>query len=151
MKLVLEKADLIKILAKTFDINPERVQVKITPEPFEVELSDLPLVLGNTSSPENTRGSSVMSDPPAKVSPQADVVEDPTLLLSRADLNVQASPPPPGLDGSESTESVGSVHPKAMLEISDRLAEELESKHPFLKNRTVRTSKEPGDDFSNEV
>ena len=148
MRLVLERSELLEILGKHLKILINEEAVIVRADPFEVELSGLPLVEEHTPvSPRNL----AMSDPPARVAkpPSPEEEPDTSLIEQRADKYATSEPPPPGADGIEVSESKGSgLHPMAVLEESRRIEQELDRANPTLaaQQRKLAARKPPDDE-----
>ena len=155
MRLVLEKEEILEVIAKHFKIKIDPDRVVIRTDPLEVELSGLPLVEDSTPS---KRSSKVMSDPPAIVSSEDAVApeEEEKLIALRSDRSATAEPPPPGADYLESTSSEkgGGLHPAAVLEVSKQLEAELNKENPSLalqQKKYASRSEVAPTDFTEEV
>jgi hypothetical protein len=148
MKVILEAADLIRILGAHFgaEFDPENVTIKT--DPFEVEVRGIPL-------PESERGP--MSVPRAEptvhrsmrhTDPESTIynTEDTALVAARADGDASAEPPPPGTDATVALDASGS--PLALIEQSKQLEAELDRNRS--RQRRGGSSKPPGD-FRDEV
>lgn len=142
MKLILEKNEIVAILGKHFDAKLDPEKVIIRHEPFEIELSGLPL----SDAPEEETNVVPLNAPPRKT--RATVVEDPP-AKPRSDPGATTEPPPPGDDGLGGTET--EVHPAAVLAASKQLEAELDRENPQLKRRSGNFSHEAPNDFKNEI
>ena len=129
MKVILEAADLIRILGAHFgaEFDPENVTIKT--DPFEVEVRGIPL-------PESERVSLQSARPTdnVRVSRHVDPVapppsnDDDALVAARADGDASAEPPPPGMDETDALGASGS--PMSLIEQSRKLEAELERDQP---------------------
>ena len=149
MKVILEAADLIKILGVHFgaEFDPENVTIKT--DPFEVEVRGIPL-------PESERVSLPTARPDstaARVARHTDTerpalysAEDAALVAARADDDASADPPPPGMDATSVLNAAGS--PLSLIEQSRRLQAELDRDRKA--QRRGGSAKPPGD-FHDEV
>lgn len=147
MKVILEAADLIRILGAHFgaEFDPENVTIKT--DPFEVEVRGIPLPESERVSLPTTRTS------PSKVTqyfdpegPAHNNAEAAALIAARADANASAEPPPPGMDETDALGASGS--PMSLIEQSKQLETELERNKP--RRRRGGSSQAPGD-FHDEV
>ena len=147
MKLTLESDEIIRILAKHFNIRADSCKITLKKKPFEIELSGIPME-DDAPRPREPRA------PLEPVSVREETADD-GLALARADRNVSLEPPPPGRDYLESSESKGALHPAAVLEESKKLQAELDAANPRLaaqqRGFTARSNEEPTSDFKKEI
>jgi len=133
MRLILEKHEIVAILGKHFEAELDPEKVIIRTDPFEIEVSGLPM----TDAPpkeENVVSISAQTRRPAKAGTEAPRVAGP----QRADPDASTEPPPPGNDGTEVTDE--SVHPSSVLATSKALEEQLNKENPKLARRSGRWS-----------
>jgi len=148
MKVILETADLIRIIGAHFGSEFDTENVTIRTDPFEVEVRGIPLPTGEKapSAPPRTTPPPRMTlvDDPEPFAPDADDAER---VARRADDNASVDPPPPGMDESEAMDVNGS--PMALIEQSRRLQAELDQNRP-APQRKGGSSRAPTD-FHDEV
>jgi len=133
MRLILEKSEIVAILGKHFDVELDPEKVVIKTEPFEIEVSGLPM----TDSPpkdENVVPISTQTRRPVKAGGDVPKVA----AQQRADPDASTEPPPPGNDGTEVTDEA--VHPASVLATSKALEEQLNKENPKLARRSGRWS-----------
>jgi len=145
MRLILEKNEIIRILGKHFDaeLDPDRVIIRT--DPFEVELSGIPLAEGEPAQEEPRA-----SPKPAPALREGDV-ETGWEVAARADANAFAEDPEPGVDG-ESGDDLA-FNPAAVLGLSQQLMEDLDKKNPNLvksRGKADGSTRLPGD-FRDEI
>lgn len=143
MKLILEKNEIVTILGKHFEAQLDPEKVIIRTDPFEMELSGLPL--GDAPPAEETN---VVTLPVRSQGPKTKTKVEPS--KPRADENASTDPPPPGNDGVEGGLE-GDVHPAAVLATSKQLEAELERENPQLKRRSGQFTYDAPKDQKDEI
>jgi len=134
MRLILEKNEIIAILGKHFDAELDPEKVIIRTEPLEIEVCGLPLASGDSPPPrENTN---VVTMKPSK--PVNGIEAPKTVAKERDDSDATDEPPPPGNDGTETSNE--SVHPASVLAASKELEAKLDKENPKLARRSGRWS-----------
>ena len=120
MRLILEKAEIVAILSKNFDVALDPEGVVIRTDPFEIELCGLPLGTGET--PSNVVPLT------ASVRREHEVTGAGTQeghLARRYSEDTSLDPPPPGDDGFGGS-SGSALHPAAVLAASKELERQLD-------------------------
>lgn len=131
MKVILEAADLIRILGAHFgaEFDPENVTIKT--DPFEVEVRGIPLPEAEKATLPAARveGSPRIQRPdPETLYVPRNSAEEAELVARRADGDASVDPPEPGTDDSDAMSASGS--PLSLIEQSKKLEAELERDRP---------------------
>jgi hypothetical protein len=154
MRLVLERADLLKILGAQLKVVLTDDQVVIRTEgAFEVEINGIPMgqemLAGDDTPPKRP----VRAPPPVdeiRLKLADTVAEDAELAARRADAEASTEPPPGGTDGQEVTEA-GGGSPLAIVQRSRQLEAELERNRPARLVRRGGGSSVAPTDMKGEV
>lgn len=125
MKVTLEKADLIQILAEHFGSDFDVENITIRSEPFEIEVRNVPLPPSEKVTAPATEPARLPVDAPRAMALPAVVTspDDVLLVARRADADASVVPPPPGNDENDDLEVTGS--PLSVLQQSRALEEQL--------------------------
>lgn len=118
MKVILETADLIRIIGAHFGAEFDADNVTIRTDPFEVEVRGIDLP--DADKPTPSARPSPSAEPPHRHVLPADA----DLVAQRADDDATIDPPPPGMDETEALNATGS--PAAIIQRSRELENELE-------------------------
>jgi len=112
MRLILERAEVVAILGKHFDVELDPEKVVIRTDPFEIEVYGLPLAseTASTSSASPTR-------------------------RQRADTDAFTDSPPPNTEGVLVDTTGTGLHPAAALAVSKELERQLDLENPGLASR----------------
>lgn len=130
MRLILEKNEIITILGKHFDAELDPNNVIIRTDPLEIEVCGLPL--SSSEAPPSNVVPLPQSLPGGKT-PKGAAPARP-----RDDADASPEPPPPGNDGTETSDE--SVHPATVMAASKELEKQLEQENPKLARRSGRWS-----------
>lgn len=123
MRIVLEKADLIKIIGRYLDAELDPSRVVVRTDPFEVEVTDIPL-----SAPE--------AAPSADEAPMEEA-EEPIPALQRADPDA-------------TTEMPSFADPAQFLQVSKTLEAELDARNPALVAQRQRFTNDTSEQYVSE-
>lgn len=137
MKVILETADLIKIIGAHFGAQFDEQNVSISTEPFEVEVRGIPLPASEKKAKPPGRTESYEPPPEATYADP----QDSELVARRADAGATTEPPPPGLDAD-------GLSPADLLRRSQQLEQELDGDAP--RQRRGGSARPPAD-FYDEV
>jgi hypothetical protein len=133
MRLILEKSEVVAILGKHFDVELDPEKVIIKTDPFEIEVSGLPM----TDAPPREENV-VAFNAPARRAAKERVEAPKEEVRQRDDPDASDEPPPPGRDGSEGSDEA--VHPASVLATSKALEAQLDRENPKLARRSGRWS-----------
>lgn len=148
MRLILEKDEIVSILGKHFEVKLDPEKVIIKTDPFEIEVSGIPMSDAPPKEETNVVSISAQTRRPAKTSADEEKVEEKVAAL-RDDPDATTEPPPPGRDGAEAGNA--DVHPAAVLAASKALEQELDRENPQLKRRAGKWSSLAPKDFKDEI
>lgn len=138
MRLILEAAEIIKILGVHFQAELDPKNVIIRTDPFEIEVCALPLSESAEAEDDNVVALPQKAGAPRTPRPPRD---ETAKIRARDDEGATAEPPPPGNDGNEGPEQ--DLHPAAILAASKDLERELDKENPQLTRRSGRWSHTP--------
>jgi hypothetical protein len=140
MKLILEKDEIVTIIGRHFDtvLDPSKVILRM--DPFEMEVSGLPLA--SETQKHEAETNVVPLHTPVKATKAAEP-------LLRADPDASTEPPEPGSDGESLTDA--SVHPASVLAASKALEQQLAKENPKNVRRSGRWSEIPPGNPDDEI
>lgn len=144
MKLILEKDEVVAILSRHFEARLDPDKVVIRTDPFEIEVSGIPMVSGDDVPADSNN---VVSLPRKQALPSP----EPKKYTQRAEPDAFVEPPSPGTDGVE--EAPADVSPASVMATSKALEKELEKENPQLRAKRAGqySSTPPGEDFNSEI
>lgn len=145
MKVVLEKHDLISILEKHFGEKFDRSKIVVRADPFEVELSGIPLEAALPDAPSTA--ATPVPHAVREVEDEVTPTEDLHTQLALAD-GATLDAPPPGTDYIE-VDDTRDASPAALVAKSRALEEELKKSDP-PKSRKGGTGTAPSN-FKEEI
>jgi hypothetical protein len=141
MRIVLEKQDLINIIGKYLEATLDASKVVVRTDPFEVEVTGVPLpdaaapvlpvpptsVIAPTPPPAQSRTEGPFIVTPPELPPEP----SPEIIRARADRGATLEVPPPGRDGFDS-ENSEFASPAGIIATSRALQEKLDRENPGL-------------------